>query len=180
MLTELAVRQLIRLYKANEFPYGVFLKWDQHQRIRNKRSRIPEPGGDARFIDEPSAPSQPEPIKPSAARTAMFVEFWKLWPEAKRKERADAEAAWAKIKPVDYPGVLKGLKTAQPLTIIGGFRQWQKQGRKVRTGEHAAGYIYVPLIPKGAENGEEPAIGADDVRFRMVPVFDVSQTDGNT
>jgi len=64
------------------------------------------------------------------------------------------------------------------LVQVGGFRQWERVGRKVREGEHAAGYIYVPMSGKKRdddepETAEERATG---MRFRLVPVFDVSQT----
>lgn len=66
-------------------------------------------------------------------------------------------------------------------TMIGGFRQWQKVGRMVIKGQHATGYIYVPIgIRKAAEDedpedteGQEP----ESVHFRLVPVFDVTQTE---
>lgn len=60
------------------------------------------------------------------------------------------------------------------LTICGGFRQWERAGAKVRGGEHAVGYIYVPMVSKKDEGSDEP--GGEPVRFRLVPVFDVSQT----
>lgn len=70
------------------------------------------------------------------------------------------------------------MQCERPLTIVGGFRQWRRQGRIVRQGEHAVGYIMIPMI-KGKRDGdgsegEEPD---DSVRFRNVPVFDVSQTE---
>lgn len=69
---------------------------------------------------------------------------------------------------------LLALQSPLPVTIIGGFKQWQRQGSKVKAGEHACGYIYVPLIAKkDIENNEQP----DDVRFRLVPVFDITQTE---
>lgn len=71
----------------------------------------------------------------------------------------------------------------EDLTIVAGFRQWKQHGRHVRKGEHAAGYIYVPMMLKkngGAveidENGEEKK----DLRFRLAAVWDVSQTDETT
>ena len=56
-------------------------------------------------------------------------------------------------------------------TIVGGFRQWLAAGRHVRKGEHGLG-IWCPMIKKQED-------GPDDVRFRIVTVFDVSQTDEN-
>lgn len=64
--------------------------------------------------------------------------------------------------------------SSYPLAMVGGFRQWKKAGRSVRKGETAAGYIFVPLTRKGKDR--DP--GDDDaVFFRLVPVFDVTQTD---
>lgn len=56
------------------------------------------------------------------------------------------------------------------LTIIGGYSQWKKAGRQVIPGSHAFGYVYVPMKRKNAPADEK-------VRFRMVPHFDVSQTE---
>ena len=60
-----------------------------------------------------------------------------------------------------------------PLSMVAGFRHWQRAGRKVRKGEHAAGYIYVPTRGKAQEDEEEDS----NTRFLLVPVFDLTQTD---
>jgi len=64
----------------------------------------------------------------------------------------------------------------RPLLQVGGFRQWQRMGRTVKPGEHAAGYIYVPLSGKKADT--EPPSDNDTIKpfFKLVPVFDVNQT----
>jgi len=61
---------------------------------------------------------------------------------------------------------------SQPLTIVGGFKQWSKAGRIVKEGQHAAGYIYVPMLSKK----DEAQAVVEDLRFLTVPVFDISQT----
>jgi hypothetical protein len=62
-------------------------------------------------------------------------------------------------------------------TVIGGFQQWKRLGRAVRKGEKGS-YIWVPLTSGTQEADHE---GAEDAatrqRFRLVAVFDVSQTD---
>jgi len=63
-------------------------------------------------------------------------------------------------------------QTGRILAIVGGCRQWGKAGRKVVKGEKAAGYIYVPMGQEVKEDGEEGRM-----KFRLVPVFDVSQTE---
>ena len=61
---------------------------------------------------------------------------------------------------------------------VGGFRQWQKVGRVVREGETACGFIWVPIGKRTRENketGESEEVGGN--RFRLVPMFDVRQTE---
>lgn len=55
-------------------------------------------------------------------------------------------------------------------TLVGGFRQWLRQGRCVKKGEHGAS-IWIPLNVKSETEGE-----GSDVRFGSAVVFDVSQT----
>ena len=67
-------------------------------------------------------------------------------------------------------------------TIVAGFQQWRRNGRCVRKGEHACGVIYVPTGKRRSEDSEDeeaPSSPADreSVRFMLVPVFDVSQTE---
>ena len=57
-------------------------------------------------------------------------------------------------------------------TIVGGFRQWIKQGRCVRKGEHGQ-MIWVPSTKtKAGTDGSEQS----DTFFLIGTVFDVSQT----
>ncbi len=65
------------------------------------------------------------------------------------------------------------MQTDKAITIIGGFRQWERAGRTVSKGMKAAGYIYVPMKKK--KDGKD--ITEERLRFRMVPVFDISQTE---
>ncbi|MFZ2632714.1 MAG: ArdC-like ssDNA-binding domain-containing protein [Desulfosalsimonadaceae bacterium] len=66
-------------------------------------------------------------------------------------------------------------------TLVAGFRAWQKMGRQVKKG--ASGIpIFAPMaIKKQTELDEETEDGLDDknfLRFKVVYVFDVSQTEG--
>lgn len=83
----------------------------------------------------------------------------------------------------------------RPVAQVGGFKQWQRAGRQVRKGETAGAFIYVPISGKRkAEKAEKAEKGADKepsetadqngegakrgpVRFRLVPVFAIDQTD---
>ncbi len=65
-------------------------------------------------------------------------------------------------------------------THVAGFGTWKKIGRIVKKGERGIG-IFAPLI--GKRKAEEPAANDDDSSrklygFRVVHVFDVSQTEG--
>ena len=67
-------------------------------------------------------------------------------------------------------------------TVLGGFRQWLKQGRAVRKGEHGC-MIWVPCGAKGgadaaaAPAGDGDAGEGSDVRFIVGTVFDIGQTE---
>ena len=65
--------------------------------------------------------------------------------------------------------IFLSLQSDIEFTVIGGFKQWQKAGRQVKAGNGAAGYIHVPARVKNKE-------GENELRFRMVPMWDVSQT----
>ena len=63
--------------------------------------------------------------------------------------------------------------------MVGGVRQWRKVGRAVMKGEHALGYIYVPMGSRPSDGPESDAAEVEttsNVRFRLVPVFDIEQT----
>lgn len=66
------------------------------------------------------------------------------------------------------------------LTMVAGFRQWLKVNRAVRKGESSVGYIRVPM-GAGKKRQEEAAANGEmtsaRVFFKLVAVFDVSQTD---
>lgn len=65
------------------------------------------------------------------------------------------------------------------VSMVGGFRQWIRQGRQVRKGERGH-YIWIPKH-KGedgkGETAEAAADEADKPNFVMGVVFDISQTD---
>jgi hypothetical protein len=79
--------------------------------------------------------------------------------------------------------------TQNPIaSMVGGFRQWQKQGRCVRKGEHGQ-MIWVPTggrkndVPLDGTTGGVSAVadgepkGEDDKHFIIGTVFDVTQTE---
>jgi len=66
-------------------------------------------------------------------------------------------------------------------TLCAGFNQWKKHKRHVKAGEHAL-WVLAPVLvkakgePKDGETEAEPGYFLRG--FRSVPVFDVSQTEG--
>jgi len=65
------------------------------------------------------------------------------------------------------------------LTLVGGFKQWLKQGRAVKKGEHG----YMILFPREKKNGDNDAqeptrdeAEKPEIRFLIGYVFDISQT----
>lgn len=65
----------------------------------------------------------------------------------------------------------------QNATIVGGFRQWLKQGRCVAKGEHGIS-IWVPVGQKNDTNKQPGEMSSADldVHFIMGTVFDIGQT----
>lgn len=67
-------------------------------------------------------------------------------------------------------------------TRVAGFRTWKKLGRYVRKGEKGIAII-APMAVKAKRDDDAAARGDDEqndrvLRFRVVHVFDLSQTDG--
>ena len=65
------------------------------------------------------------------------------------------------------------------VSMVGGFRQWIRQGRQVRKGERGH-YIWIPKHKDEdgrAETAEAAAAEADKPNFVMGVVFDISQTE---
>jgi hypothetical protein len=71
-------------------------------------------------------------------------------------------------------------------TRVAGFRTWEKVGRRVRKGERAL-WILAPMVARRAAHPDDARSDGDADRhahrvirgFRTVPVFDVSQTEGD-
>jgi antirestriction protein ArdC len=67
-------------------------------------------------------------------------------------------------------------------TAVAGYRAWQKVGRQVKKGEKSI-KILAPIVRKFTVEKDNDQGGTDEVEkkslyFRAVPVFDVSQTEG--
>lgn len=61
------------------------------------------------------------------------------------------------------------------VTVVGGFRQWLKQGRCVRKGEKGL-MIWVPTSKRESNGEEAPKDASEETRFFIGTVFDIGQT----
>ena len=119
-----------------------------------------------------------------AERQSRFRKLWKQVADMGDTERACIAAKYG-FRTVEGKELslcnqmLIALQLPQA-SVLGGFRQWIKQGRAVRKGEHGA----MIWCPTGGKSSETPApanetAAADEaaaLRFIIGTVFDVSQT----
>jgi antirestriction protein ArdC len=82
--------------------------------------------------------------------------------------------AQSTFREYSYRNALLIAKQCPQATRVAGFRAWRSLGRDVRKGERAI-WILAPRSAPHLSDGEEPKV----VGFVSVPVFDVSQTEGN-
>lgn len=126
-----------------------------------------------------------------AARDARRAKFRALWkqvaamPELQRVQLAN-QYGFRTVEGHDLSLCNQMLIALQipAASVLGGFRQWLKQGRAVRKGEHGA-MIWVPCGAKKGEGTEstpsEPATitasgEPEDTQCIIGTVFDISQT----
>lgn len=64
------------------------------------------------------------------------------------------------------------------VSMVGGFRQWLRQGRCVRKGQHGS-TIWIPLGARGGDIGADLSgqESVESMRFGTATVFDISQTE---
>jgi len=74
--------------------------------------------------------------------------------------------------PLSLKNTFLAMTQCPRVSMVGGFRQWEKHGRKVSKGSKAIG-IFCPTTKKGSKESGE----ADQLFFRVVNVFDISQTE---
>ena len=74
----------------------------------------------------------------------------------------------------DYNACLLAMQLPT-VSIVGGFKQWRAVGRCVRKGSKAL-CIWIPLAGKNENAEDSQDTEADDRRFMLANVFDISQT----
>ena len=98
--------ELIYLYEITGQAYLQVKTWDNHQQIRAKRSKYPDPNGNMISIDingnhlisnAPVIQSNPNPIRIQSETVKRFDEFWKVYPKKVAKKKA--EDSFKKINP---------------------------------------------------------------------------------
>ena len=147
-LETLVTMGLVNLYKVDGKPYLYLPTWAQHQRIRNKRSKYPEPAtcqqsaancgelpqNAARIQSNPiriQSESNPNPIQGAGAPAELadfvvenideipFNTFWEMYPRKEGKEYAMKAFSAAMIEGVDPETIIAGLRRVIEL-------QWSK------------------------------------------------------
>jgi antirestriction protein ArdC len=128
---------------------------------RNGRKFTPEQR--ARYRQEKRS-EQREQVE-RAVRELLTSDGWRRWAET-RATFHDYSMGNCMLIAMQRPDA----------TQVAGFKSWQALGRQVRKGERSI-RIMAPMSVKDRDaNGEET--GEVRTFFRAVPVFDVSQTDG--
>ena len=72
---------------------------------------------------------------------------------------------------------MQACRRSEEVTQLAGFRNWQRLGRQVRTGERGYAILAPVFRPAGRATQDDPE-QERPIGFRWVTVFDVSQTEG--
>ena len=147
-LDKLAIIGLVNLYEVGGKPYLCLPTWADHQRVRNKRSKYPEPvicqrsaancgelpQNAARIQSNPiriQSESNPNPIQGAGAPAELadfvvenideipFNTFWEMYPRKEGKEYAMKAFSAAMIADIDPETIIAGLRRVIEL-------QWSK------------------------------------------------------
>jgi hypothetical protein len=132
---------LIVLYTVRHDEYVQITNWNQ--RVRAAKSKFPAPDDgqlsdigqtsaavvvderrETRDVDERTTPTRSK--KPSAPDPEGFLEFWKAYPQDRRKGRYEAVKAWRSIRPTPA-------QAAQIMASLESWKRssdWQKGGGK--------------------------------------------------
>jgi hypothetical protein len=121
-----------------------------------------------------------EQIQARDDRRAKFREIWKQIAAMPENERAAMASKYGYVTCEGHalsPANMMLIAFQGGGSVFGGFRQWQKQGRSVRKGEHGRA-IFIPLGHKETDpaSGEASTV-MDERRFGTAYVFDIAQTD---
>jgi hypothetical protein len=132
----------------------------------------------------------PEQKAAREERKAKFKDLWKQVADMPEAERLQLSARLGIVTPDGHALSVHNQCLVsfqrQTATVVGGFRQWLKQGRCVKKGEHGM-MIWVPIRSKVAPETEEPEEPESETeskptgtRFIIGTVFDIAQTEEKT
>ena len=127
-INKLARAGLITPYTSGGKPFLSLPTWNEHQSIRAKRSRYPEPEiiCNQMQADESECPRNPiqsntNPIResePADATDEAFNEFWSAYP--KKVGKKEAQKAFAKVPKADWPKLVPAVEAQKK------SKQWRK------------------------------------------------------
>jgi len=144
-------------------------------RSRAKPSGTSVPGGNA----TPAEPSKAERTKQIAK--AALDELATALDGGNSKQLDAFLAAMSRFHGYSINNLMLILSQKPNATRVAGFRTWQSMGRQVKKGEKGIA-IMAPMLVRQNRHTKE-ADGDEDperiLRFRVVHVFDVSQTEGD-
>lgn len=114
-------------------------------------------------------------------RRARFKALWKKVAAMSEEQRLQAAACTGVVnvegKSLSVTNTILIIMQRPGATVVGGFRQWLKNGRQVVKGQHGV-QIWVPVFNKGAAPVEgEPSEDGEKRGFVVGTVFDISQTE---
>lgn len=125
----------------------------------------------------------PEQIAARDARRARFSEMVKKVSAMSAEQRAEIVPSVGAVvtcegRTLSPFNTCLAMMQNPGVSMVGGFRQWLRNGRAVQKGQHGM-MIWIPLGNRAetATGAEQPATEGESMRFGTATVFDVSQTD---
>lgn len=139
--------------------------------------------GGSKKYRKSSGPSQEERKQQAKERTELALAcISDLTEEAKASDEFQKWlAVQGKFHRYSFGNALQIMFQMPEATRVAGFHAWKDVNRNVCAGEQAKIYVWAPSTRKvketDAETGEERDV-KEVTGFRLVPVFDISQTEG--
>ena len=165
-LEELCACSIVRCYEVSLVQYGEFISWESHQRIRNKRSKFPDPNDKLPRVAASSglnpiqSESNPNPIMPSTSdaghqqsSTKLSTEFEAWWcggdGEPPYPRRVNKKKSHEK-----YVSARKNGATKEELAV--GKRHYVQECQMLATEEHYIAYASTWLHQERWKDYQQP------------------------
>jgi hypothetical protein len=170
-LIKLVNAGMVVMYEFDGKPFLYLPRWSEHQSVRNKRSKYPDPSECSKVIasannckqlhanvpviqSESESESNPN-TNIRAHADEVFESFYARYP--RHVDKADARKAWAKLKDAEYDSVIAGLEKwipyfngeeeqfiPHPATWLN-KRRWESEPPKVKKQNAALKYAQTPI-----------------------------------